>query len=137
MKVLWVSRHKLLQSQVEFLKDKLGDDVIIEMYSDPVVSADGLDWYVSKGGYEYVAVVLPLSIIARLVELARGKYTVLYPEMESIGLLKTLPVPGRDYDIERDVVIPSWDVDGSRTYRIMRFKSFKRIKAIKLELEDI
>ncbi|MGB9705656.1 MAG: hypothetical protein ACPL3C_09415 [Pyrobaculum sp.] len=69
-KVLWVSRHYPLPCQVEQLRQKLGD-VEIEQFVGFVPNAESVVELAKRVGAKYVLPVLPLSFVARLVELAK------------------------------------------------------------------
>jgi len=83
---------------------------------------------------DFIVPVLPMSFIMRLVELAeREGITVLYSEMELIRTEYSQPIAVDPYS---EVVVPARDERGRRCYKVFRFKCFKRIKEIKLVLED-
>ena len=71
-----------------------------------------------------------------LVELAKkNNIIVLFAEMEQVKTLLHPPTPYEDYDPDREAVVAAYD--HTRTYKIMRFKKFWKIKAVKLELEEV
>lgn len=137
--VVWVSRHPPIASQIDELKKKLGK-IVLHRISGKIPNAEYIVDYVEKlidtlhlhGAPVYIIPVLPLSMIAKLTELARQKgWNVLWAEMEQVKILDHEPKPLKDYDPTREVWIKGYE----NTYKIMRFKGFHRIKAVKLELE--
>jgi len=112
-KVLWLSRHSILPSQVRELKRIFGDDV--KIYQDPRPFDDARD--IAKrfreGGYDEIVVVAPLSVIQRLTELG---IRPLWAEMKVC-----------DPDEAETVV-------SGRPYK---FVKFRRIKGVKIEFEDL
>jgi len=132
--VLWVSRHLPLKKQIEALEAKLGPIVIYQVQYAP--NAQYIADVAQKLGAKIVIPVIPLSMIAALTEL-QNKYgfVVLWAEMEAVKTLTTEPIPGLDYDPAVETVVVAAGAHETKTYRIMRFKQFHRIKAVKLELE--
>ncbi len=133
--ILWVSRHSPLKAQIEALERKLGAIVVYQL-SGYISDADEVMDVAMRLGAHFIIPVLPLSFIARLVELARrvGK-TVLWAEMEQVKLMDNEPKPGVDYDPNVETVVIAAGAHEQRSYKIMRFKRFHVIKAVKLELE--
>ena len=132
--VLWVSRHSPLPAQLESLSKRLGCIRVIQI-SKLFASAEEIIEYADRFRVNYIVAVLPLSMIMRLVELARSRgITVLWSEMEVVAD-KLLSPPTIDPD--REVILTAKESDGSITYRVYRFKNFKKIRAIKMELEPI
>ena len=134
VRILWVSRHNPLPIQLETLA-KLFKHFTLKFFNDKVPSAEWLvENVVLSSKIDIVIPVLPLSIIARLVELSKKhNFQVWWAEMECVGLRDT---PILD-DPKREVVLPTIDRNGKPMYRVMRFKRFNKIKAIKLEMEPI
>lgn len=135
-KILWVSRHPVLPVQFDFLSKKFGG-VSIRIFSKKVPSAEWLyENEIKEGGYDIVIPVLPLSIVARLVELSRRYgFEVWWSEMELLHNDTSRECP--EYNPSSDAMVEGYDVDGKLIFRHYRFKAFKRIKAIRLELEDV
>jgi hypothetical protein len=132
MIVLWVSKHNILKGQIRFLKDKLGDVRIFSL-SDFIPNAEYVIEYAKKIGAKYVLPVLPLSFIARLCELAEENgITVLWSEMKEIYRGD----PSRGVE----VIAENPDYRVLVRYRggcvVYEFVSLKRIKGVKLILED-
>jgi len=134
-KVLWVSRHKPLPSQLEYLKNKLGDFEIVE-YPYPIGTAEQAVEIVKRNNAKYVIPVLPLSFIAHLVTSAQKEgFTVLRAEMENIHNCSQHSCP--DYNSETDTIMESKDFSTNETiYRHFRFKEFRKLKAIEIVTEE-
>ena len=137
--VIWVSRHDILPAQYRVLREKLGN-IAIYFIRGRVPSVEQLvkdiEDILAKNGLTgkpvYIVPVLPMTMIAKLLDLAKRRgWTVLMAEMENTKVMNEEPVKGRDYNPEYETVVPSRE----GIYRIMRFKRFSRIKAIKLETE--
>ncbi|MEM1554871.1 MAG: hypothetical protein QXU09_04435 [Thermoproteota archaeon] len=112
-RILWVSRHPVLPSQLNALR-KLFGEVSVDIFLQhlPYLSAEEIVNHIKAGGYDEVVVVAPLSVIAKLCELG---VKPLWAEMEQVPPeLSETQVNGRFY----------------------RFKRFRRIKEIKIEYED-
>lgn len=92
------------------------------------------------GKYARIVVipVLPLSMIARLVELSRfNSFEVWWAEMEQVKVLSSEPVPNRDYNPYNETVVVAAGAHEQKSYKIMRFKKFHRIKRIVMEMEEV
>jgi len=83
--VLWASRHPPLPVQVDALKAKLGRVKILQV-SGVIPNAEWLMNQAKQVKAEIIVPVLPLSFIARLVELAKKEgVTVLWPQMKVVA----------------------------------------------------
>jgi len=132
--VLWVSKHTPVRIQEDVLKQKLGKDTVIVVESREFANAEEVMNLAREYKADFIVPVLPMSFIMRLVELAeREGITVLYSEMELIRTEYSQPIAVDPYS---EVVVPARDERGRRCYKVFRFKCFKRIKEIKLVLED-
>jgi len=123
-KVAWVSRHPPLKSQVEALKQKLGDVQIIHIAKTFTDYKEVLN-AVKEAGAKYAVVVLPLSMISLLTE--DKDITWLYAIMGAVhdGCI------GENcllFNPETDVIMPP--------NRHLRFFEFKKIKEVRMVLED-
>ena len=82
--MLWVSRHEPLRAELERLRQYIGEYVLIGR-TGFVPSAEWLIEEAERVGASYIWPVLPLTIIARLVELAQKRgIKVLWSRMEQI-----------------------------------------------------
>jgi len=131
--ILWVSRHPPLKSQIRFLEKKFGNPRIIQL-SGRIPNAEYVAETAQNFNAKVIIPVLPLSFIARLVELSKKYgFEVWWAEMEQIGILSYQPVAGKDYNPETDAWIKGYE----NTYKIMRFKKFHRIKRVVMEMEEV
>jgi len=135
-KVLWVSRHKPLNAELKFLEKKLGK-YELEILNKPIPSAEWLlENKIKPEKIDIVIPVLPLSIVARLTELSRRhNFQIWWADMQLLHNDKSIVCP--EFDPDRDAMVEGRDEKGNKIYRHYRFRTFKRIKKIKLELEDI
>ena len=125
--VLWVSRHPPLPAQLEELERKLGGVVVYQL-SGTIPNAEYVVEKARELNAKYIVPVLPLSMIARLTELSkRHGFTVLWAEMQQVSQGTGTPP---EIDKAREVI-----VEAHGTWKVMRFKQFHKIKAVKLELE--
>lgn len=128
--VLWVSRHEPLAAEVNALKERLGSVRIITAVGI-IPSAEYIIELAERYGVKVVIPVLPLSVIARLVELARTKgITVLYARMREIARTRSRE------EAERLVhEKPGWrtavEYSGG-LWRVWEFERFEKI--IKIEM---
>jgi len=132
VRVAWVSKHPILPIQYQELKRKLGNDVEVLRYPNTFVSVEEVYTTLKSANVQYAVVVLPLSMIARLVEYTDVIF--LWSEMVKVhdnceGLSCPL------FDPTQDAILPTRSNHGI-FYRHFRFAGFKRIKAVRLELED-
>lgn len=129
VKILWASRHPVLLAQLEELRRKL-TDVEIVYETGPFASAEEIMELAKKHHVKYIVPVLPLTMIARLIDLAKKEgITVLWAQMVPVATGKGEPPP---YDGRRKTCVTYKD----GTWRIFEFDCFKIIKGVKLELED-
>ena len=136
IRVLWVSKHLPLPAQVHELEAKLGK-VAIYVMRGKIASAEEVMEVAKKLGADYVVPVLPLSIVARLVELAKSERTVkvLWSEMTCVLTTKNrgeAEAKVREAPDRRNLVEYA---DG--TFRVFEFKGFKRLIDVRLVLEDL
>jgi len=135
-KVLWVSRHMPLLAQLKELGRKLGR-YELKIVNKPIPSAEWLlKEQILPNKIDIVIPVLPLSMIARLCELSRMHgFQVWWTEMQLLH--NDVDMKCREFLAERDTMLEGRDEKGNKIYRHYRFKSFKKIRSIRLELEEI
>lgn len=111
-RIFWVSRHKPLSSQVEWLRERFGE---VEIYQDPEPFDSAEDIYARfrRRRYDEMVVVAPLSVIAKLTELG---VRPLWAQMELVD------------PSEAEVVA------SGRGYR---FREFRRIAGITVDYEEV
>ena len=129
--VLWVSRHSPLRSQIEELEKRLGSIVVYQM-SGLVPNAEAVVEVAKKLNAKYVIPVLPLSMIARLSELAKT-FTVLLARMNNIAT-------ARDPDEARRIVSEKPTSRTLATYadgtvRVFEFERFEKLVRVELVTE--
>jgi len=114
-RIYWVSRHAPLISQIKELKRIFNDDVELVIDPKPFSSAKELAERYRNSDCSDIIVVAPLSVIQHLID-DEGIHP-LWAEMEQVSdkSLSEVTVNGRYY----------------------RFVKFKRVKAVRLELEDL
>jgi len=133
--ILWVSRHSPLSAQIKALEERLGA-IKIYQFGGTVPNAEFVADLAKQLGAKIVIPVLPLSIIARLTELARtAGFTLLWAEMEQVKVMNAEPRVGVDYNPEIETVVVAAGAHEKKSFKIMRFKRFNVIKAVKLEME--
>lgn len=134
VKILWVSRHPPLISQIKWLKDKLKKVEIIR-YENIVGTAEEVIDYADKINADIIIPVLPLTIVARLVELAKSKeMQVWWANMVLLHNDEDENCP--EYNKEEDTMIYTREKN-HEFYRHYRFVDFRRIREVKLVLERI
>ena len=111
-RILWLSRHDPLPSQIAELQRIFGA-VEITKDPNPFDSAEDIVQRFRKGGYDEMVVVAPLTVIAKLCELG---IRPLYAEMKQ--------VPREEAEVEA-------------SGRYYRFVKFKRIVGVKVEFEEL
>jgi len=131
--VLWVSRHPPLPSQIDVLERKLGGVVVYQL-AGIIPNAEAVIEYVKKLNATVVVPVLPLSIIARLAELAKSTgFTILLAKMEAIAATKD------PEEVKRLVSENPWArtittyADG--VIRVFEFRCFERLIRVELVTE--
>jgi len=132
VKVLWVSRHKPLPTQLQFLKNKLGDFELI-IHDKPLSTAQDAVNLVKQHNADFVVPVLPLSFIAHLVtEAKKHGFTVLRAEMDNLHNCNSDDCP--EFNPDTDTIMVSRDLnDPSKIIRRhFRFKEFVVLKDIQI-----
>ena len=79
-KVLWVSRHKPTQEQLNGLRKIVGDSYLLLQVDKTFSSSEEIADEVIISIADYVSVVLPVNLLAGLFELVGNKCTVLVPK---------------------------------------------------------
>jgi len=134
VKILWVSRHPPLPVQFQFLREKLGEIEIIQIVGH-IPSAEYVVEEAKKRGAKYILPVLPLSFVARLVELAKQHdLTILWSEMKTI-------YSGNKEEAER-LVAEAPDRRTAVDYangitRVYEFATIRKITAVRIETEEL
>jgi len=111
-RILWLSRHDPLPSQIERLKKIFGDVVVIKD-SKPFSGAEDIANRFRNGKYDDLVAVAPLSVIAKLIEMG---IKPIWAEMELVN--------PEEAEVEANG-------------RYYRFKKFRRINRIIFDFEDL
>ncbi|MHA1632766.1 MAG: hypothetical protein ACTSXC_08190 [Candidatus Freyarchaeota archaeon] len=130
-KVAWISRHPPLPVQISELKRKLGEDVEVIQISRTFASADEVLREVKALGATHAVVVLPLSMVAHLVN--DKSITWLFAKMEAIAQVKSIEEAKRIVDEKPEARTMTTYADG--TVRVFEFKEFQRIVKVELITE--
>ena len=127
--VLWLSRHRPLPVQIEALKEKLGDIILLE-HSKPLPTVDKVLELIEDVEADYVIPVLPLTFVVRLVEESRKrKFKVIRPIMDLVHECSSTSCP--DYDPRTDTLVETKDYETGRVfYRHYRFREFRILKEV-------
>jgi hypothetical protein len=118
MKILWVSKHSPVDSQIRELKRLFGVDTVIDVDISPFSSAHDIQKRKRQGDYEEIVLIAPLSVCQSVVDLG---IKPLYSEMISCHR--------ENAEVE---------VQGTRERlknrkRYYRFVKFKRLEAIEIK----
>jgi len=139
VRVAWVSRHPPLRAELDELR-RLGYGDVVHI-SRTFTSAEEVLREVAAAGARAAVVVLPLSMIASLIPLARReKVRLLWAEMEPPpghrGPADMCPGPDTCelFDGDRDVWLP---LSGQPYGRHVRFKRFSEIEDLRLILRPL
>ena len=132
--ILWASRHDPLSAQLDYLYRRFGAIRVIQI-AKFFNNAEEVLSYALRFDAKIIVAVLPLSIISKLLDLvADTGIRVLYSEMEKIYEGKEKP---KSIDEDSEVLIVAKDEEGNTLYKVMRFKKFHYIRAIRMELEPL
>lgn len=134
MRIAWVSRHKPTQTQIGTLLRMFGDQTTLIPLNDTYRSADELFQELKKYKIEIAIVVLPLSVISKLIPLCRKEGIELWwPKMQKLHDCRG-PPSCPEFDYKSDVWLPYYRSDIGRH---MRFVRFERIKEVRLITEPV
>ena len=132
VKIGWASRHKPLQAQIQELKRIFGDVPIIIQAPTPFSSADEVADFFRKLGVDKVVVVLPLSMIAVLVEKHKDIMWI-WSQMADKHQDCTGP-KCPIFNKDSDVILQNKHMD---RYRHVTFQKFMKIEKIDMILSDL
>jgi hypothetical protein len=123
VRALWCSKHKPLKAQLQVLADR-GIEIFIPNKTFFIDAEEIVDLAL-KYNCNIIITVLPLSMIARVCEIAeKHNIIVLYPLMEDLDNNGEL---NEDTDVKVNI---------AGRVKVARFKCFKRVRGVKLILED-
>jgi ABC-type branched-subunit amino acid transport system substrate-binding protein len=133
--VLWVSRHSPLPIQVAELEKKFGNIAVYQM-SGMIPNAEVVVDTAKKYNASVIVPVLPLSMIARLAELARqNKFTVLLAKMNNVATTKSIEEAQRLVAERPEARTVATYVDG--TVRVFEFERFEKLVEVRLVTEPL
>jgi len=133
--ILWASRHPPLREQISQLEKKF-NSIAIYQVSGVIPSAEALLEVAEKVKAKIIVPVLPLSVIAKLVELTKKQDTIiLLAKMNNIAVT-------RDINEAQRIVAEKPDSRTIATYadgvvRVFEFDKFEKIVEVKLITEPI
>jgi len=139
MRVAWVSRHRPVKAELDELR-RLGYTDVVQI-SKTYGSLEEVIADIKMARADAGVVVLPLSMIARLLPLAKREgirllWAEMLPPERHRGPADMCPGPSacEEFDPDRDVWMPA---QGGGYGRHVRFSRFMEIKDIKLELAPL
>ena len=112
-KILWLSRHNPLPSQISELKRIFGEDTIVIQDPNPFSNAEEIVERFKSGGYDEMVVVAPLTVIKKLTELG---IKPLWAEMK---------------------LCPKEEAETCVSGRYYKFVKFKRIMDVKIVFKEL
>lgn len=125
MRVLWVSKHVPLHSQVQELRRLFGQDTTIDNFDKPYASASAIISFFRDNKYDELVIVAPLTVSRSLLNCG---IKPLYSQMEQ--------VPENSPLVELTVNNAREQVEGrKRYYRFIRFKRMERLEVVFSELD--
>ena len=131
VRVAWVSRHPPLKAEIERLKKMFGNVEIVQI-RDTFKDAGEVFERVKEAGAEISVVVLPMSMLAQYLPLARKEgIDVWIAKMIGFGEVEGTP---KDFNPVSDVLLP---MHGSSKSRWMRFDNFERVKEVRVITEPV
>ncbi len=115
-KILWFSRHPMMEFQRPILQKIFGADFMLEQMigRDAYISAEKIVDYMKRNKFDEIVMVAPLSVMAKVVELG------IYP-------------------IKADVVEVKEEKEKTFTHNGRHYKFLKFVRVVKLNLvtEDL
>jgi hypothetical protein len=133
--VLWVSRHPPLPAQVRTLEEKLGG-VVIYQVSGMIPNAEVVVDTAKKYNANVIVPVLPLSMIARLAELARqNRFIVLIAKMNNVATTKSIEEAQRLVAERPESRTAATYADG--LVRVFEFERFEKLVEVRLVTEPL
>lgn len=124
-KILWVSKHHPLYSQVLGLKKLFGPDAVIDIFDQSYTRPSVVFAEYKKGSYDEVVIIAPLSICRTIVSFG---IKPLYAEMEQVA--SDSPLAELEVNNARE------KMEGKkRYYRFVRFRRIERLELVFSELD--
>jgi len=134
--VLWASRHPPLKAQIAELERRFGAVTIYQM-SGVIPNAESVADVASKVNASIIVPILPLSMLARLVELRRqsNNFTILSARMNCIATTKDVAEAQKIIDEAPSKRSLATHADG--LVRVYEFERFEKLVEIKLVTEPL
>lgn len=124
-KILWVSKHQPLYSQVIELQRIFGQDVLIDVFEQAFAKAAVIVAKYRSGSYDELVVIATLSICRSIVMFGLKP---LYAEMEQVAPDSPMA------ELELNGIN---NVDGrKRYYRFVKFRRIERVEIVFSELDS-
>lgn len=122
MRILWVSKHQPVDSQVKELKRIFGQDAVIDLDISPFSSAHDIQRRMRKGNYDEIVLIAPLSVCKTITELG---IKPLYSEMVSC------------HHEAAEVEVEGTRERLSHKKRYYRFVKFKRLENVEIIFSEL
>lgn len=123
-KILWVSKHQPLKSQVDELKRLFGDDVYIRIYTKSFNHAAQITSVYREGYYDDMVLIAPLSLVRVITSFG---IKPLYSQMQELNA----------DDPRVEIVINSLKERLQNHPRYMKFLKFKRVERLEMVFSEI
>jgi len=132
--VAWVSRHAPLPAQVEELKRLLGPNTEVVQVNKTYRDVKEVFEDIKNTGASVAVVVLPLSMLAQLLPLAKKAGVEVW--MAKMEPLHECEGPGKcqEFNPDTDVWLP---LRGQPTGRHLRFSRFERVLRVEVVTEPV
>jgi len=137
VRVLWVSRHEPVPAQLDVLRQKLGDVLVVKL-QQAVPNAEYVLKVAKEVGARYIVPVLPLSMIAHLAEQApKEGITVLFSRMRVVAEARK---DDRDalqklFELYREKPEARTVVEYSDKLRLFEFERFEVVRRVEVVTE--
>jgi len=132
--IAWVSRHPPVPAQTTELMRRFGEEFHFVLINRTFRDAREVMEELKRAGAEIAIVVLPLSVIERLLPMAKKEGIELWMARMSLVHQCGGPKVCPEFDPKTDVWLP---LRGSDLGRHMRFYRFERIKRVAVETEPV
>jgi hypothetical protein len=135
--VLWVSRHEPVPIQLDVLRQKLGDVLVVKL-QQAVPNAEYVIQKAKEVGARYIVPVLPLSMIAHLAEQApRDGITILFSRMRVVAEARKDDHAAlqRLFELYREKPEARTVVEYSDRLRLFEFERFEVVKKVEVVSE--
>jgi hypothetical protein len=135
--VLWVSRHEPVPAQLEVLRQRLGDVLVVKL-QQAVPNAEYVLKVAKEVGARYIVPVLPLSMIAHLAEQApREGVTILFSRMRVVAEARKDDRGAQEklFELHREKPEARTVVEYPDRLRLFEFERFEVLKRVEVVTE--